>query len=428
MQATSLKIKKRSIAMLFPASIAIAILGIMPIPGIPISAYQFLQLIILLLMGSFLIITDSTFSINFMNPIMIFLTGFFFFALVSTLFSENTGLAFSEVFRIMRLFLMTAVIFFFLKEFWEPEYVSALIKVLGWIGVLGAITIILDYLEWVPFTKFYIMLGVKEESRMWLTRQIGAFGTPNFAAGQLGIFLPFILFMFFSAQKKPNIKASTVYAISTGIVVLGMLMSGSRMGFIIIGTTLAIVLMKELRHLLNIRFILVILLICGTLFFIKPTLDPLIESASFRTKSLLTFLSKGKEIRGRSMRDRVELLKAGLKMFLDKPLLGFGLGNYRYKLYQYSYFSRKKLAHNTWIEFLVGIGGIGFLFLMVSLLYVEYIFFQFWRKIKNSEFFYLQLAFLNLVIMLFFLSDISSPYLWGAFLPLSMYLSCQKRR
>jgi O-antigen ligase len=67
--------------------------------------------------------------------------------------------------------------------------------------------------------------------------------------------------------------------------------------------------------------------------------------------------------RATSAASRLDILRAGFKIFLDHPILGVGLGNFRIVFPHYTtfYFTKYKqfYAHNTYLEILTGVGLLG---------------------------------------------------------------------
>lgn len=56
---------------------------------------------------------------------------------------------------------------------------------------------------------------------------------------------------------------------------------------------------------------------------------------------------------------RFSMIKNGLKMFLDKPLLGYGIDGFR--LHSYEFIRRSTYAHNNYVEILFDTGIVGFI-------------------------------------------------------------------
>jgi O-antigen ligase len=59
------------------------------------------------------------------------------------------------------------------------------------------------------------------------------------------------------------------------------------------------------------------------------------------------------------MEDRVELAVAGLRAFLESPLIGVGLDNFRYVAHEYGVFATATDPHNMWIDLLAKVGLVG---------------------------------------------------------------------
>ena len=59
------------------------------------------------------------------------------------------------------------------------------------------------------------------------------------------------------------------------------------------------------------------------------------------------------------MEDRIELAVAGLRAFLESPLVGVGLDNFRYVAREYGVVATATDPHNMWIDLLAKVGLVG---------------------------------------------------------------------
>jgi len=416
-----MRVKKFFIT-LFPISITIIIFDKIKLPfDPPISIYRPLQMFILLLMF-ITILTKRNIKSNSSSLTTILLYFFVFFTLISTLFARNLTNSLLRTFQIGEFTIMVLILFFYLKIFWDISYVKDLAQLMCWLGIFSGVTIISDFFGWTDFvTIIYDYRGYG--------RQVGILGEPNFAAGKLAIFLPFIIYASFKNQKEGKMVKSRIYAILSLVVSIAILMTGSRMGIIMLVITFTFIILKERKYLISIKsaktFIILclFLLIIGTTFWQNAKFRYL---ATHRVGSLYHFITIGEKAEGIDM--RLELLKPSWQMFSTNPILGLGPGGYRWELPQYVPSMGERPSHNTFIDVLVGIGIFGFLFFVGILIQIAYNI-RSLRKImplKNLSF-YFGLSFLNLLVMLFFLSHLHNRFLWGMFIPISMVIEWNKK-
>jgi len=142
-------------------------------------------------------------------------------------------------------------------------------------------------------------------------------------------------------------------------------------------------------------------------------------------KSLFNFITRGEELRGRrSLSGRSDMIKAGINIFIDYPFFGVGLGNYKYFAPRYIFISQMYYSRNTFITILSELRLIGFLFFIFICFKILNSIYCFYKNsyFFSSFYFYLDLSFVNLLIMSFFLHNVNDKYFWGMFIPISMIL------
>jgi len=341
--------------------------------------------------------------------------------LISTLFAHDLARSLLRMCQIGEFFVMALILFFYLKIFWNISYIKGLAQLMCWLGILSGATIISDFFGWTDFAAVY--------DYEYYGRQMGILGEPNIAAGRLAIFLPFILYASFKNQKEGKMAKSRIYAVLSLVVSIAILMTGSRMGIIMLAVTFTFVVLKERKYLINIRSAITFIILCLFLLIMVSVLQ---QNAKFsylvthRIGSLYHFITTGEKIEG--IATRLELLKVSQQMFSTNPLLGLGPGGYRWEIPQYISSRGERPSHNTFIDVLIGIGAFGFLFFVGMLLQIARNIrsLQKIMSLKNLPF-YFGLSFLNLFMMLFFLSHLHNRFLWGMFIPISMVIEWNKK-
>lgn len=414
------------IIILFPLSIFIMMFDLLSVyPNVSISVYAIFQSILLLLILIFLLMNGGL-KFKFYNTTFLLLLGFLFVVILFIPFSSNVNKSVFEVYRLSRFIVLAFTISLFLKNIWREEYFIYIAIVMSICGYLASLSVITDYFGITNFSLLYL--------RNPTIRQFGILGECNFAAGKLGIFLPFTLFLCqYYNYKKTSIKA-LFFLVGVIIISIAIFFTGSRMGGVTAIFSLMLFSLKERRQLIKLTTFFNILVISIVIvFFISIFgINIIINSSKInfiinRYTDLDIFIkTKSNLITDRSISQRIECLNAGFKMFTDFPLTGVGLGNYIYKVKDYSSFIFK-YSHNTFISILAETGFIGFILFLGIFIQISRQIYQCYRgSIYRDFYFYLGISFVNLIIMLFFLHDFGNKYFWGMFVPLSMYFESNK--
>ncbi len=77
-----------------------------------------------------------------------------------------------------------------------------------------------------------------------------------------------------------------------------------------------------------------------------------------------------------NVKNRLNYMRAGLKMFMDYPIIGVGIGNFPYLYPKYAPaegVQRERLAHNTYLQILTETGIVGFSLFMCGIVYCFWI-------------------------------------------------------
>jgi len=237
------------------------------------------------------------------------------------------------------LFIIT--LFFSYDVNFKKKYYSLLV----YAGVLASLTVITDYFN---ITSFY-NLSQKKEKIYLSGRSFGILGEPNFAVGILGFFLVFIIYNLIEKFSIKNI-------IFLGINVIAIFFTGSRMGLVISITIIVLLFFKFKRKLFRkdiIFKIIMIMMIMVILFFLLINNNNQMFVLE-RYDRLFNAVSDGDINADLSFKNRLDLLKRGIKIFFDNIFFGIGYGNF-IKLNDGRY------AHNTYIEIATGVGLLGFI-------------------------------------------------------------------
>lgn len=181
-------------------------------------------------------------------------------------------------------------------------------------------------------------------------------------------------FVIISLGKKS--KLIRVVALMAAVFVLYLiLMTGSRKAIILL--LLPVVIFPLLskskgKKMLMIPVGAAVVALGGYLIMIVPSLYDVLGS---RVEDLLNIVSG--ETSGGEDISRAVLIEYGIEWFLQKPLFGYGINNFRV-LSNNTYFfaGRNFFAHNNYVELLVDVGLVGFLIYYSCYYY-------FWKRLKG---------------------------------------------
>ncbi len=423
-----MKRRHRWIILLFPASVFFMMFDFLSVhPDVSVSIYRTAQIVILCMLVIFLINRNPKFSLN--NPTFLLLIGFLFIILASSPFSVNVNNSLFEAFRLAQFIALAFVMSLFLKNVWKEEYWIYLSTTMLWSGVIAGLSIITDHLAITNFSSLYI-------DRAWLAeiRQFGILGEANFAAGKLGIFLPFVFLLWRYYNHRGKLIKASLALIALFIILIAMFLTGSRMGGVIAGLSTLVFLFRETRQFLRPRAVfgaasvvlIISLLVLMSGYHIIDS--PRVSALMMRYTQLpIHIVAIGGGATEASIAERIDIFFIGLKMFADHAVTGVGLGNYPYAIGEYGPWGYK-YAHNTFVSILAETGFIGFIFFLGLFVRIGRNIYHYYQRSSYSDFyFYLGMSFINLMIMLFFLSDFGNKYFWGFFVVLSIYFDYAKR-
>lgn len=198
-------------------------------------------------------------------------------------------------------------------------------------------------------------------------RSSGLVGDPNEFAVIILVLMPLSLLMFFRS------KGSLKKAISLGlfaVLLIGFFGTFSRGGFLGFSVMLMFSMFKfnilnKRSNKVKVFAYIMILAIMGMAVFY-----PLSERYVARIETLGA--SPTSQDAARSVSGRYELYTTALNVFLDHPILGVGMRSF------HALNPRGKVAHNTYLEVLSGMGLLGFIPFMTILLLS-------WRELKRIQ-------------------------------------------
>lgn len=429
-----MKYSNRLIMFIFPFSIFIMMFDRSRIyPNIDISIYRIFQLLMLFVIIIFLLMSKSL-KLNLNNPSLLFLIGIIFIFSFTTLFSIDVTNSMTMFLRMIPLIGMSIILFFFLKKFWKEEYWIYITFAMFLSGVISSISIITDYFG---ITRFFSLYQSTPTAGIY--RLSGILEQVCFTAGKLTIFLPFTLLMcsYYNYRNKLIHIFFSIFGLF--IILFAILLTGTRMGGIIAIITLIIFIFKSRQVFFRFKnyFIILLIIACIVLTNILLLANHDFSKIDFilnRYKNLNTYIiTKGTEVADFSLLYRLNFFLAGINIFIENPITGIGLSNYRHVSGNYGA-SYSDYSHNTFISILAETGIIGFIMftgLCIQIWKDIYYYYKKNKKLKNKEYeefyFFFGLSFVNTLLMLFFLSNPGNKYFWGMFVPFSMFLNFKKK-
>lgn len=208
------------------------------------------------------------------------------------------------------------------------------------------------------FTIYEYMAGKFTINTIYEQRAAGLRGDPNDTAMLMVAGLPLAIYWIFSLKKKSH---RFVLIISIVFLLVGIILTGSRGGFVALFLIMLILYMKRPSF----KQLGCTLLLVATLIIFAP------HSYFERIATLYT----GREQHsGESLQKRLILLQAGFQLFLDSPIMGTGPGTFGIAFMNHLPVTVRNnnpefaVAHNMYLEFFVEnglIGGVLFLLIFI---------------------------------------------------------------
>ena len=309
---------------------------------------------LVLLYSFFIAIFKTNKKIYFSREIYLIL-GWLLFCLISGFAARDINLVYGKIFTIIQLLI------FFIVGY------SIILQ-----GNIRVSTIFYIFIISVVIAFLYgLFTQVNSAVVVIRNRIVGTAGDPN----QIAVFGAFsILFAgyLFKIVKKSFIKILIIVLML--ILIYGIIKTQSRQGLLLIViSTITFLIVNNLhqfknsdnKNLIIIKFILIFfisgIVISVILYFFKQS------DYYYRIQALVTFIkisfgsssdSVTKMI-DYSAYERKKLILFGIRIWLDHPLIGVGLDNFRVVIKEYWPISNRLYSHNNYIELLSTIGTMG---------------------------------------------------------------------
>lgn len=175
----------------------------------------------------------------------------------------------------------------------------------------------------------------------------GIFGNPNDLAAALNMLIPLAVALAFMSAGAMRL----FYAVCAMFLLCGVMVTFSRAGFITLVVISGMMLWKFGR---GSRSSVALATLVGAVILFS------VFSGAYRSR-LLTILNPSSDTSG-SAQHRVELMKRGLELSIQNPIVGIGMGNF------HIYSIHEKVAHSGYIEVAAELGVIGLLAYLILIL------------------------------------------------------------
>lgn len=161
-------------------------------------------------------------------------------------------------------------------------------------------------------------------------------------------------------------QARTRRLVVVAAVVLGVYLSvwavsasGSRSS--LLGSAVALLVLVVLRPGLGLgRALVRLVLLCSVVLGVSGALLATGQlPTTLEERITRSFDSTDSDAQSHLVADREHLMDAGVAAFMESPILGTGLDNFRYVTPRYDIEASQQLPHNLWLQLLVQVGAIG---------------------------------------------------------------------
>ena len=365
------------------------------------------------------------------------LAGFLVWMSVSALLSPYQPSSMLHLLRYVEYGVIAAILFVVLRNAWDDSHWIHFSWVMLLAAVLSGGTILTDYFG---VTRCFLLYT----SERPYVRHMGILGEANYGAGKLCILLPFLLFLAERYARDRRWSMLLLVAGSLLVVLTAIFISGSRMAGLIAVLILTVFLVRQVRSWRRLRGVLAVVVlsvVLGTAVLVplRAHLGEAVDYVTGRYGVLLSYLRTGREeygyVRETSIRERIDVLAAGVRMACARPIWGVGPGGFPVAIGNYDPRYASVYSHNTCLSVFAELGAFGFV--LFALLCTQIL-----RSIRRLGCCgpahrdglptYLMLAYISQLLVFLFLHDLDSKYLWTLFLPLALYADslprAQRRR
>ena len=278
---------------------------------------------------------------------------FYVFTVASALWSVNPAKCISPILTLSLIFvvgILMALVFDSKEELKSLLFINFLALLFCAVYILIAVD---------PEAIGETRIGLGSVGDMWNANDIGL---------KMCVGLGIALYFFYETDK--NYKR-LLYLATCFIFIAIALLTGSRKALIMIYGIVIIFILIKSRGLNRVYAILFIVVFSVGLYFLIMNYEPLYNVMGKRVEDMISGLFGGGTDDG-SFNDRARFIEYGLRWFGNRPLLGYGIGNFSELSAAQFGEMYDTYAHNNFIEILVSGGIVGFVIYYAAYLYVLY--------------------------------------------------------
>ncbi len=419
--------------MLFSAILAIAVLDRLSISlfGAHLSVYRLLSLP-LLFIALLLLLRHGRLRWFGIRPTLLFLAGFLLAMGFSSFGAAQPEISFLYLLRYLEYTLVSILLYLIVRSQRSPRHWHSFCWWMLLSAFFSAMTVLSDF---AGITAFYRLF---EEARPFV-RHVGILGEANYAGMKLATLVPFIFYLAASAARARH-GLTLAFVSGAGLIVaFALFITGSRVAGLLAALAGIGFLLKEFHGLRQPRVMALFVLILGL--FLSAAISfqpgPLAQAFDYlrnRYGLLLTFVRTGQEelgpVRETSLKERLDVLQTGLKIFRDHPVFGVGLSHFPLIIGQYNPSYSGVYSHNTYLSVLTELGLFGTIFFFSLIVRMLQLFVRAsLSQPQESRFdFYLLLSYLVLLTGFTFLHELDNKYFWTLYVPAALYYEASEGR
>jgi len=258
--------------------------------------------------------------------------------LVSSLYAINYSTVLGKVITLLLIFLLTFLIINYVDTF---EKIEKILSYVMYAGIIASIYIIVN----ADFTQ--------------IQRFGGELGNQNI----VGLNIAFSSIICFNQILYKKKYWNIIFLL---VMTVCILLTGSRKALLVLIMSILMIAFLKNRYNMKqlIKFAIISIVILILFYFLTFEIPMFYRIIGRRLENLFNFFTVKGTSEG-SMNTRYDMIKRGIEFIKEKPILGYGIDNYRY-LYGNTY------SHNNIIELMVGTGIVGFsIFYFMQLIVIK---------------------------------------------------------
>lgn len=339
-----------------------------------------------------------------LNNISNAIAALFILSVAIKMLMEKRRIIFNRFLLLYLLFIMACGISCFYAEDQLVSFgrTKTLILYFIFIGIL--VNYVDNYDKLINLIKYFIFAGmiatifILIKSNIYSGKRLGdLLGNINRIGLIIGISMLFSIYFVLFEEKY-------LYIVPTVITMVMILLTGSRVAFVFIflgSVFLTYFKNKNSSKGKIIKNIIILILVSFLLYYLIFNVSIFYSVLGKRLENILKFI-RNEEVNEGSIFVRAYMTKFGFEMFKKRPLIGYGIDNFRILLE--NSINMKTYAHNNYIELLVDVGILGAI--IYYAIYVQAVLYL--KKVKYNN--GLKYLFITLFLCLFVIDFVSINY------------------